>query len=109
MILSKRKKNQQTQTTDLKLKNRHRFHRRRKNKTFKYDPIPMELYKKGSGKKPTKGTLDYKNVALLRQYVTLQGAILPRKFTKLTAKQQRQMATTVKTARIMGLLPFIRP
>jgi len=51
--------------------------------------------------------IDYKNSGLLQRYIGLGGKILPRRQTNLTAKQQRYVAKTIKTARIMGLLPFV--
>ncbi len=50
--------------------------------------------------------LDYKHCGLLQRYIGLGGKILSRRQTRLTAKQQRYVAKTIKTARIMGLLPF---
>ncbi len=50
--------------------------------------------------------LTYKNVGLLRRLVTEQGAILPREESGLTQKQQRKLATAVKRARQIALLPF---
>ena len=51
--------------------------------------------------------IDYKHCGLLQKYIGLGGNILPRRQTKLTAKQQRYVAKTIKSARIMGLLPFV--
>ncbi len=51
--------------------------------------------------------LDYKHCGLLQRYIGLGGKILPRRQTKLSAKQQRYDAKTIKTARIMGLLTFV--
>jgi small subunit ribosomal protein S18 len=51
--------------------------------------------------------LDYKHTGLLQRYIGLGGKILPKRQTKLTAKQQRYLAKTIKTARVMGLLPFV--
>nr|YP_009492347.1 ribosomal protein S18 [Stauridium tetras]AWI68991.1 ribosomal protein S18 [Stauridium tetras] len=51
--------------------------------------------------------IDYKHCGLLQRYIGLGGKILPRRQTKLTAKQQRFIAKTIKSARIMGLLPFV--
>nr|YP_007317195.1 ribosomal protein S18 [Monomorphina aenigmatica]AFZ88797.1 ribosomal protein S18 [Monomorphina aenigmatica] len=51
--------------------------------------------------------IDYKNVYLLRKFITVQGKILPRRMTKLTAKQHRFIMKSVKKSRILGLLPFI--
>jgi len=49
-------------------------------------------------------SLDYKNVVLLRQYVTDAGRILPRKYTGLPARYQRRMTLAVKRARQMLLM-----
>nr|QIA46869.1 ribosomal protein S18 [Pandorina colemaniae] len=51
--------------------------------------------------------IDYKHSGLLQRYIGLGGKILPRRQTRLTAKQQRFVSKTIKTARIMGLLPFV--
>lgn len=51
--------------------------------------------------------IDYKNIDLLRRFITAEGKILPRRTTGLTAKQQRQLTKAVKRARILSLLPFI--
>ena len=49
-------------------------------------------------------SLDYKNVNLLRQFVTDQGRILPRKYTGLPAHYQRRLNTAIKRARQMLLM-----
>jgi small subunit ribosomal protein S18 len=48
--------------------------------------------------------LDYKNVNLLKQFVTDAGRILPRKYTGLPARYQRRMTRAVKRARQMLLM-----
>ena len=53
------------------------------------------------------GTINYKNIVLLRKFITEDGKILPRRITGLSAKQQRYVAKAIKTARVMGLLPFV--
>lgn len=52
--------------------------------------------------------INYKNIFLLRKYISIEGKILPRRLTNLNAKQQRNMAKAIKNARIMGFLPFVR-
>jgi small subunit ribosomal protein S18 len=56
--------------------------------------------------KPTE-PIDYKDVDLLRKFITERGKILPRRITGLTAKQQRALTVAIKRARILALLPFI--
>ncbi len=48
--------------------------------------------------------LDYRNIALLRQFVTDQGRLLPRKYTNLPARYQRKLSRSVKRARQMLLM-----
>ena len=52
----------------------------------------------------TVDALDYKNVNLLRQFVTDAGRILPRKYTGLPAHYQRQLNRSIKRARQMLLM-----
>jgi small subunit ribosomal protein S18 len=52
----------------------------------------------------TVDSLEYKNVNLLRQFVTDQGRILPRKYTGLPAHYQRQLNRSIKRARQMLLM-----
>ena len=51
--------------------------------------------------------IDYKNIDLLRKFITEQGKILPRRMTRITAKQQRAITKSIKQARVLGSLPFI--
>ena len=53
------------------------------------------------------GIIDYKNIILLRKFITAEGKILPRRISRLTAKQQRYMAKAIKNARMTGFLPFL--
>ncbi len=51
-------------------------------------------------------TVDYKDVKTLRLFISDRGKIRSRLVTGLTPQQQRQVATAVKNAREMALLPF---
>ncbi|MEB3198939.1 MAG: 30S ribosomal protein S18 [Synechococcaceae cyanobacterium] len=53
--------------------------------------------------------IDYKDIDLLKKFITERGKILPRRLTGLTAKQQRDLTNAVKRARIVALLPFVNP
>ena len=55
----------------------------------------------------TEAIIDYKNISLLRRYINNNGRILSRKRTNLSASKQRVLATSIKRARYMGLLPYI--
>lgn len=55
-----------------------------------------------------KQILNYKNIFLLRKYISIEGKILPQRLTGLTSKNQRYLAKAIKNARIIGFLPFVR-
>jgi len=50
--------------------------------------------------------VDWKDVTLLRKFISDRGKIRSRRVTGLTPQQQRQVATAVKNAREMALLPY---
>lgn len=52
--------------------------------------------------------VDYKDVRKLQRFLTERGKILPRRATGLTAKQQRQIANSIKRARQIALLPYVK-
>ena len=52
--------------------------------------------------------IDFKDVDLLRKFVTDRGKILPRRVTGTSAKYQRKLAIAIKRARHMALLPFVK-
>lgn len=51
--------------------------------------------------------IDYKNQRLLRKFISKQAKIVPRRISKLTSKQQRIMARSIKSARILAFIPFL--
>lgn len=51
-------------------------------------------------------TIDYKQVEVLRRYITEDGKIRPRRQTGTCAKHQRELARAIKRARHLALLPF---
>lgn len=50
--------------------------------------------------------IDYKDVALLKKFISERGKILPRRVTGTSAKAQRKLTTAIKRARIIALLPY---
>ena len=50
--------------------------------------------------------IDYKNVSLLRGFITERGKILSGRITGTCAKHQRGLVTAIKRARMLALLPF---
>ncbi len=68
-----------------------RFYRRRKYCRFTAEGIKE---------------IDYKDLNILRQNVSETGKIVPSRITGTSAKYQRQLATAVKRARFLALLPY---
>ncbi|MEM7052106.1 MAG: 30S ribosomal protein S18 [Acidobacteriota bacterium] len=50
--------------------------------------------------------IDYKDVKLLQQFIPERGKIMPRRITGTSARHQRMLATAIKRARHLALLPF---
>jgi len=53
------------------------------------------------------GSLTYKDVSVLSNFINEQGKIIPRRITGIKAKQQKKITKLVKQARIAALLPFV--
>ena len=78
---------------------------------------PSKKVRAEAGRRPKKNplnaakvtTVDYKDINLLRQFISDRGKIRSRRVTGLTPQQQRQVAVAVKNAREMALLPFTSP
>lgn len=51
--------------------------------------------------------IDYKDPEFLKQFVNEQGKILPRRITGNSLKYQRKVATAVKRARHLAMLPYV--
>jgi small subunit ribosomal protein S18 len=58
-----------------------------------------------SGKAAPK--VDYKNVRLLSQYVSDGGKIVPNRISGVCAGKQRELATAIKRARFLALMPYV--
>ncbi len=52
--------------------------------------------------------VDYKDERMLNRLVTERGKIIPSRLTGMCARHQRQVATAIKRARVLALLPYIR-
>ena len=53
-----------------------------------------------------RGDVDYKDVDLLRQYITETGKIIPTRISGTTAGYQRRLAKAIRRARFLALLPY---
>ena len=71
-------------------------------------PAPKPIKKKACTFCRTEGfvAVDYKDVALLRKYISDRGKIRARRVTGCCTRHQRDVAAAVKNAREMALLPY---
>jgi small subunit ribosomal protein S18 len=51
--------------------------------------------------------IDYKDVDLLKKFISERGKILPRRVTGTSAKYQRRLTRAIKRSRTMALLPYV--
>ena len=49
-------------------------------------------------------TIDYKNIKLLKRYISENGKILPSRITSVSQKKQRQLSLSIKRARNLALI-----
>ena len=85
-------------------KNRKRQSQSNFSKLSIFQPNKFKFKKKCplSGKGAPK--IDYKNIRLLKRYVTENGKILPSRITSVSQKKQRELSTSIKRARNLGLI-----
>jgi small subunit ribosomal protein S18 len=50
--------------------------------------------------------VDYKDIAILKDFIAENGKIIPARITGTKAKYQRQLSTAIKRARFLALLPY---
>lgn len=74
---------------------------------------PLGLRKKRGGKKRAPSftsepgfSFDYKDPQQLKYFISERGKIVPRRISGLTAKQQRDLTTAIKRARMLALIPI---
>jgi small subunit ribosomal protein S18 len=51
--------------------------------------------------------IDWKDLDFLRRFIPERGKIMPRRISGVTAKEQRKIATAIKRARYMALIPYV--
>ena len=90
------------------MKKRRKFNKRQKNSRYSqlslfqkpeikfFKPCPL------SGKNAP--ILDYKNIKLLKKYISDTGKILPSRITSVSLKKQKELSRSIKRARLLALL-----
>jgi small subunit ribosomal protein S18 len=51
--------------------------------------------------------IDWKDVKLLRRYISERGKMIPSRITAVSQKKQRELASAIKRARYMALMPYV--
>ena len=51
--------------------------------------------------------VDYKNIKLLKRFISEKGKMLPSRITSVSTKKQRELSKAVKRARFIALLPYV--
>jgi len=72
-----------------------------------FDKMPRRTYQRRRPRQVVPDYVDWKDVDYLRQFIPERGKIMPRRISGITAKDQRRIATAIKRARSMALLPFV--
>ena len=72
-------------------------------------PVAVDIKKKKYCRFKKSGIkyIDYKDAEFLKKFVNEQGKILPRRLTGTSLKYQRRVATAIKRARQIALLPYV--
>ena len=90
------------------MKKKRKFNKRQKNSRYSqlslfqkpdikfFKPCPL------SGKSAP--ILDYKNIKLLKKYISETGKILPSRITSVSLKKQKELSRSIKKARLLALL-----
>ena len=74
---------------------------------LKTDKRPYNFKRKScplSGKDAPK--VDYKNVKLLKRFISEKGKMLPSRITSVSTKKQKELSKAIKRARFLALLPY---
>ena len=51
--------------------------------------------------------IDYKDIDVLKKYITEKGKILPSRVTQVSTKKQKELTLAIKRARFLALLPYV--
>lgn len=68
--------------------------------------MSRQFKRKKSSKFSSGEEIDYKDIGLLEEYLSETAKIVPSRITGTKVKHQRQLATAIKRARFLALLPF---
>ncbi len=74
---------------------------------LKNERMPQRRYQRRRQSQFVPDYIDWKDVDFLKRFIPERGKILPRRISQVSAKDQRRVATAIKRARAMALIPFV--
>ena len=90
------------------MKKRRKFNK--KNQNSKYSKLNLfqrpdvKFFKPCPFSGKNAPAINYKNIKLLKKYISESGKILPSRITSVSSKKQKELSTTIKRARLLALL-----
>ena len=90
------------------MKKNKRFKKKQKNSNYSklslFQRPDMKFFKTCPLSGKNAPTIDYKNIKLLRKYISESGRILPSRVTSVSLNKQRELSKSIKRARLLALL-----
>ena len=90
------------------MKKRRKFKKNKKNSNYSklslFQRPDMKFFKTCPLSGKDAPTIDYKNIKLLRKYISESGRILPSRVTSVSLNKQKELSRSIKRARLLALL-----
>ena len=90
------------------MKKRRKFKKNKKNSNYSklslFQRPDMKFFKTCPLSGKNAPTIDYKNIKLLRKYISESGKILPSRVTSVSLNKQKELSKSIKRARLLALL-----
>ena len=90
------------------MKKRRKFKKNKKNSNYSklslFQRPDMKFFKTCPLSGKNAPTIDYKNIKLLKKYISESGRILPSRVTSVSLNKQKELSKSIKRARLLALL-----
>ncbi len=90
------------------MKKRRKFKKNQKNSNYSklslFQRPDMKFFKTCPLSGKNAPTIDYKNIKLLKKYISESGRILPSRINSVSLNKQKELARSIKRARLLALL-----
>ena len=90
------------------IKKRRKFNKRQKNSRYSrlslFQKPDIKFFKPCPLSEKNAPILNYKNIKLLKKYISESGRILPSRITSVSLKKQKELSRSIKRARLLALL-----